>query len=97
MTHSCPRGSVEQWDDIIFGFKFLSYHTFKENIHEGDPDFIHFTMDSKIEFSLLKFLILIYRTVAITTRSFYCFYPIFKDHFFVFNEIFSENSLLVYG
>ena len=38
------RKSVEQWDDIIFEFEFLLYHTFTENINEGDPDFIHFTM-----------------------------------------------------
>ena len=25
------------------------------------------------------------------------FYPISKDHFFVFNEVFSENSVLMYG
>ena len=25
------------------------------------------------------------------------FYPIFKDHFFVFKEVFSENSVLMYG
>ena len=38
------RKSVEQWDDIIFEFESLLYHTFTENINEGDPDFIHFTM-----------------------------------------------------
>ena len=27
----------------------------------------------------------------------YIFYPIFKDHFFVFKEVFSENSVLMYG
>ena len=25
------------------------------------------------------------------------FYPIFKDHFFIFKEVFSENSVLMYG
>ena len=25
------------------------------------------------------------------------FYPIFQDHFFVFKEVFSENSVLIYG
>ena len=25
------------------------------------------------------------------------FYPISKDHFFVFKEVFSENSVLMYG
>ena len=38
------RKSVEQLDDIIFEFESLLYHTFTENINEGDPDFIHFTM-----------------------------------------------------
>jgi hypothetical protein len=27
----------------------------------------------------------------------YLFYPIFKDHFFVYKEVFSENSVLMYG
>ena len=39
----------------------------------------------------------IYRTRAIITRGLYIFYPIFKDHFFVFREVFSENSVLMYG
>jgi hypothetical protein len=38
-----------------------------------------------------------YRTRAIISRGLYIFYPIFKDRFFVFNEVFSENSFLVYG
>ena len=36
-------------------------------------------------------------TRAIITRSLYIFYPIFEDHFFVFKDIFSENSGLIYG
>ena len=36
----------------------------------------------------------IYRTPAIISRS---FYPISKDHFFVFKEVFSKNSVLMYG
>ena len=39
----------------------------------------------------------IYRTRAIISRGLYIFYPIFKDHFFVFKEVFSENSVLMYG
>ena len=38
-----------------------------------------------------------YRTRAIISRGLYIFYPIFKDRFFVFNEVFSENSFLMYG
>jgi hypothetical protein len=34
---------------------------------------------------------------AIISRGLYIFYPIFKDHFFVFKEVFSENSDLMYG
>ena len=37
-----------------------------------------------------------YRMRAIISRGFYIFYPIFKDHFFVFKEVFSENSVLMY-
>ena len=37
-----------------------------------------------------------YRTSAIISRGLYIFYPIFKDHFFVFKEVFSENSVLMY-
>ena len=38
-----------------------------------------------------------YRTRAIISRGFYIFYPIFKEHFFVFKEVFSESSVLMYG
>ena len=38
-----------------------------------------------------------YRTRAIISRGLYIFYPIFKDRFFVFKEVFSENFVLVYG
>ena len=34
---------------------------------------------------------------AIITRGLNMFYPILKDHFFVFKEFFSENSVLMYG
>ena len=40
---------------------------------------------------------LVYRTRAIISRGLYIFYPIFKDHFFVFTEFFSENFVLMYG
>ena len=39
----------------------------------------------------------IYRTRAIISRGLYIFYHIFKDHFFVFKDVFSENSVLMYG
>ena len=39
---------------------------------------------------------LTYRTRAIITRGLYTFYLLFKKHFFVFKEVFSENSVL-YG
>ena len=38
-----------------------------------------------------------YHTRAIISPSLYIFYTIFEDHFFVFKEDFSENSVLVYG
>ena len=38
-----------------------------------------------------------YRTRAIISRGLYIFYPISKDHFFVFKEVFSDNSVLMYG
>ena len=37
------------------------------------------------------------RTRAIISRGLYIFYPISKDHFFVFKEVFSENSVPMYG
>ena len=36
-----------------------------------------------------------YRTSAIIIRGLYIFHPISKDHFFVFKEDFSENSVLM--
>ena len=41
--------------------------------------------------------IFLYRTRAIISRGLYVFYPISKDHFFVFKEVFSENSAPMYG
>ena len=38
-----------------------------------------------------------YRTRAIITRGLYIFYPIFEVYFFVFKEVFWENSVLKYG
>ena len=38
-----------------------------------------------------------YRMRANISRGFYIFYPIFKDHFFVFKEVFSETSVPMYG
>ena len=37
-----------------------------------------------------------YRTRAIISRGLYIFYPIFEFHIFVFKEVFSENSVLLY-
>ena len=42
------------------------------------------------------FLIIIHGTRAIISRGFYIAHPIFKDHFFVFKEVFSDNSVLVF-
>ena len=38
-----------------------------------------------------------YRTWAIISRGLYIFYPNSEDHFFVFKEVFSENSVLMYS
>ena len=38
-----------------------------------------------------------YRTHAIISHGLYIFYPISKDHFFVFQQFFSENSVIMYG
>ena len=35
-----------------------------------------------------------YRTGAIITRGLYISYPIFEVHFFIFKEVFGENSVL---
>ena len=37
------------------------------------------------------------RAICIISRGLYIFYPISKDYFFVFKEVFSENSVLMYG
>ena len=41
--------------------------------------------------------LLMYHTRAIISRGLYTFYPISKDHFFVFKEVYSESSVLMYG
>ena len=38
-----------------------------------------------------------YRMRAIITCGLYSYYYFLKDHFFVFKEDFSENSILMYG
>ena len=49
-------------------------------------------------FGLLFFVLRTnYRTRAIITSGLYIFYPIFEDHFLVFKEFFSQNSVLMYG
>ena len=40
---------------------------------------------------------IIYRTRAIISHGLYIFYPISKDHLFVFKEVISENFVLMYG
>ena len=50
--------------------------------------------NAEIEEQLHHFM---YRTRAIISCGLYIFYPISKDHFFVFKEFFSENSVLMYG
>ena len=48
-------------------------------------------------FSLISEVIklLYYPTRAIISRGLYIFNPISRDHFFVFKEVFSENSVLI--
>ena len=38
-----------------------------------------------------------YRTRAIISRGLYTFYPLFEDNFFIFKDVFLENSILMYG
>ena len=38
-----------------------------------------------------------YHTRAIISRGLYIFYPISKNHFFVFKEVFTGNSVIMYG
>ena len=38
-----------------------------------------------------------YRTRAIITRGLYSFYPLFESQKRFFKEVFSENSVLMYG
>jgi hypothetical protein len=53
--------------------------------------------DIKLPRNFLSKIVPKYRTRAILTRGLYISYPIFEDHFFVFKEVFSENSVLMYG
>ena len=39
----------------------------------------------------------IYQIRAIITRGLYIYYPIFEVYFFVYKEVFSENSVLMNG
>jgi hypothetical protein len=39
----------------------------------------------------------LYRMPAIVSRGLYIFYHTFENHFFVFKEVFPENSVLKYG
>jgi hypothetical protein len=38
-----------------------------------------------------------YRRRAIISQDLYIFYPILENNFFVFKEVFKENSVLMYG
>ena len=52
------------------------------------------------KFSLVSYMScsnLILYARSILTRGLYILYPIFEDHYFVFKEVFSENSGLMYG
>ena len=51
-------------------------------------------LDSKLLAPIVCFA---YRMCAIINRGLYIFYPIFDDHFFVFKEVFSQSSVLMYG
>ena len=48
-------------------------------------------------FLCINKIILVFSTRAIISRGLYIFYPISKDHFFVFKEVFSEIFVLMYG
>ena len=37
------------------------------------------------------------RSYLSSQKGFYIFLPNFQDHFFAFKEVFSENSVLMYG
>ena len=81
------------WDyySIIIGNNHIRSEKFKL--------LINYPKDwKKNTFSLIELLVkFIYRTRAIISRGLHIFYPISKDHFFVFKEVFSENSVFMYG
>ena len=54
---------------------------------------MHTHLCHRIETDLIEY----HHTRAIISRGLYIFYPISKDHFFVFKEVFSENYVLMYG
>ena len=53
--------------------------------------------DIKLPRNFLSKIVPKYHTRAVITSGLFIFYPIFEDHFFVFKEVFSENSVLMYG
>ena len=55
------------------------------------------TIDNHISLYLACIFILYYRVRAIISHGLYTFYPILEDYFFVFKEVFSENSVFMYG
>ena len=44
-------------------------------------------------FNSFACILITYPTRAIISRGLYIFYPISKDHFFVFKEVVSQNSV----
>ena len=66
--------------------------TFPNMIDSNPPD-IYLT---KKPCSSLGLNFVEYQTRAIIARGLHIFYSIFDDHFFVFKEFFSENSVLMY-
>ena len=75
-------------------FQTTFHHHFKARNAKISPIF-HF--DRGHDGRIYHILCVNNRTRAIISRGLYIFYPIFKDHFFVFKEVFSENSVLMYG
>ena len=66
---------------------FINWDTFKLQLYIFDWTRAMCSMSTKTK--------TVYRTPAIISRGLFIFYPISKDHFFVFKEVFSENSVLM--
>ena len=59
--------------------------------------FITITLQMPLKFLRYEYFKYVYRTRAIISRGLYIFFPVFKDHFFVFKEVISENYVFMYG